>query len=1045
MKVLKFTDGGRIDVLLTRQFAVAILGVMLLAVSGTAQSPNGTINGLVLDPTGRPIAGAGVLIVNDATRVQYPGKSNDEGIYVVSNLPPGSYRVQISKVGFKTIIKPEIVLNVQDALSINFTLPVGARSETITVQGGGPLVNTESASVSTVIDRDLVSKLPLNGRSFNTLLQLTPGVVIAAVPASGLDPGQFSIAGQRTDANNFTVDGVSANFGVGANFTVGGSGTGTAQAFSVLGGTSSLVSVDALQEFRIETSSFAPEFGRSPGGQVILTTRSGTNDWHGGLFEYFRNTVMDANDWFANQRGLPRAAENHNDFGGFLGGPIIQDKTFFFFSYEGARLRLPQNHVIQVPSLYAREQAGPSLAPFLNAYPLPNGPPTSPNAYIAPLTASYSNSATLNATSLRIDHTFNERVSIFGRFNYAPSYMTQLGVTIPNNPETLKANTTTFTVGINLLFNNRMSDTLRANYSTQNAGATFGMNNAGGAVPIDPQLLLSGLPPPTSFGSFQTFDTAEYFLGVNAANRTRQWDLVDDFSWTVGTHLLKFGGDYRSIQLDEKPFEQYAALQASTVQQFLATGAADLFVEKAVHATFLTQALSLYAQDVWKVSPRLTLTYGLRWEMSPAPSAEAGTTLAAWTNIDDPANLTLAPAGAPLWRTTYTNFAPRFGVAYALNPSGDFVLRLGGGIFYDLGVAQAAQLGSSFPNFASSFVPALPVPVADATPYLPVLSRQPPYPDGTQGFSPNLQLPRSYQWNLALEKSFGNAQSFSMTYLGQAGRSLLRQQALYQPNANFAGDFLVWGEDAFSNYNAVQLQYRRPVAKRIQALVNYSWSHSLDNASNDSVAAFSDTVISGVKDYASSSFDVRQSFSGAVTYAVPGATGSRFLSLLTRDWSIDGVMVARTGFPFNAVVLLSSPDPAGFALSRPDLVLRQPLWIANPAAGGGQSLNPAAFVVPSAPRQGNEPRNDIPGFGLLQIDLSLARKFPLSERVSLQFRVDAFNILNHPNFTNPPGYVEFGPAYLQSGSMLNQGLGGLNPLFQEGGPRSLQLSLKLSF
>jgi hypothetical protein len=155
--------------------------------------------------------------------------------------------------------------------------------------------------------------------------------------------------------------------------------------------------------------------------------------------------------------------------------------------------------------------------------------------------------------------------------------------------------------------------------------------------------------------------------------------------------------------------------------------------------------------------------------------------------------------------------------------------------------------------------------------------------------------------------------------------------------------------------------------------------------------------------------------------------------------------VVRTGFPFNAVVLFSSPDPTGFALSRPDLVPGQPLWIANPAAGGGQSLNPAAFIVPSPPRQGNEPRNDIPGFGLMQIDLSLARRFPLTDRFSLQFRADAFNVFNHPNFTNPPGYVEFGPAYLQSGSMLNQGLGGLNPLFQEGGPRSLQLSLKLSF
>jgi hypothetical protein len=220
--------------------------------------------------------------------VQFPGKANGEGYYVVPNIPPGTYRIQVSNSGFKTIIKPDIVIHVEDALAINFTLPIGATSEIVTVQGGAAIINTGNASVSTVIDRNFVESLPLNGRSFNTLLQLTPGVVIAPTSNSnGFEHGQFSIAGQRTDANSFSVNGVSANFGAASTAGMGQSGTGTAQAFSVLGGTSSLVSVDALQEFRIETSSFAPEFGRSPGGQVILTTRSGTNGFHGAAFDYF--------------------------------------------------------------------------------------------------------------------------------------------------------------------------------------------------------------------------------------------------------------------------------------------------------------------------------------------------------------------------------------------------------------------------------------------------------------------------------------------------------------------------------------------------------------------------------------------------------------------------------------------------------------------------------------------------------------------------------------------------------------------------------------
>jgi hypothetical protein len=307
-----------------------------------------------------------------------------------------------------------------------------------------------------------------------------------------------------------------------------------------------------------------------------------------------------------------------------------------------------------------------------------------------------------------------------------------------------------------------------------------------------------------------------------------------------------------------------------------------------------------------------------------------------------------------------------------------------------------------------------------------------------------LKLPRSYQWNVALEKSLGGQQALSLTYVGQAGRDLLRQEGLEQPNANFAGAFLLTRNDARSNYNALQAQYRRPIAERLQALLNYTWSHSLDNASDDTVdvTAISSTVLSAAKDYASSSFDVRQSLSGALSYSIPTASKERLLSALTRDWSLDGLIVARSGFPFNAVVLTSRISGA---YPRPDLVPGQAVWIANPTAGGGKSLNPNAFAVPPAGQQGAEGRNDIRGLGLTEVDMSIGRKFPLTERLGLQFRADAFNLLNHPNFSNPPGYVGFGPAYLQSVEMLNNGLGGLNPLFQEGGPRSLQLSLKLSF
>ncbi len=222
-----------------------------------------------------------------------------------------------------------------------------------------------------MIDHTFVQNLPLNGRSFQTLIILTPGVVVTATAFD--DQGQFSVNGQRADANYFTVDGVSANFGVTGYFPLVQAGGGALPALSASGGTNSLVSLDAMQEFRIQTSSFAPEFGRTPGGQISVVTRSGTNSFHGTAFDYFRNSVLDANDWFVNFHHLPKPQERQNDFGGVFGGPVFKDKTFFFFSYEGLRLHQPSTQETVVPDAASRQQAPATMQPYLNAYPVANG------------------------------------------------------------------------------------------------------------------------------------------------------------------------------------------------------------------------------------------------------------------------------------------------------------------------------------------------------------------------------------------------------------------------------------------------------------------------------------------------------------------------------------------------------------------------------------------------------------------------------------------------------------------------------------------------
>lgn len=525
-----------------------------------AQSPNGTVSGIILDPSGGIIVGADVLIINGATGVQYAGKANSEGFYVVSNIPPGTYRIQVSNSGFKTIIKPDIVIHVLDAIAINFTLPIGAASEIVTVTGGAPLVNTENAAVSTVVDRQFAENLPMNGRSFQTLIQLTPGVVV--VPSTSDDTGQFSVNGQRPSSNYWMVDGVSANIGTSAFFQ-GNGVAGAAGSFNALGGTNSLVSVDAMEEFRIQTSTFAPEFGRTPGAQISIVTRSGSNRFHGTAFDYFRNDVLDANNWFANQQGLPKPEERQNDFGGTLSGSIVKDRTFFFFSYEGLRLRLPQTALTSVPDLSARQNAAPGMQPFLNAFPLPNGSDDAATG-VAQFNASYSNAASIDAYSLRIDHKLSEGWTLFGRYNYSPSEILSRGAggDALNQVSPGRITTQTTTLGATWAISPTTVNDLRFNYSRTHASSSFTLDNFGGAVP----LASLGLPSPYTsqngnlFVGIFSLSDGQYEVGKSVTNLQRQINLVDSLSLQRGPHHLKFGVDFRRLTpvFDPAQYEQTA-------------------------------------------------------------------------------------------------------------------------------------------------------------------------------------------------------------------------------------------------------------------------------------------------------------------------------------------------------------------------------------------------------------------------------------------------------------------------------------------------------
>jgi Carboxypeptidase regulatory-like domain len=683
------------------------LAAMMLAALAALPllAQNVSLSGRITDPSQARIGDARVAVISIGTNARYQASSDASGEYALANLPPSTYRIEVDKPGFKKLVKPDVILHVQDALKIDFEMSLGASTETITVEAGAPLVNAESGTVSTVIDRSFVENLPLNGRSFQTLILLTPGVVATATAFD--DQGQFSVNGQRADANYFTVDGVSANFGVTGYGPLVQSAGGALPAFSALGGTNSLVSVDAMQEFRIQTSSFAPEFGRTPGGQIAIVTRSGTNAFHGTLFEYFRNDVLDANDWFANYNHLPKPEERQNDFGGVLGGPVIKDKTFFFFSYEGLRLREPSTQETVVPDSASRLQAPASMRPYLDAFPIPNGPELGTG--LAQFNASYSNPSSLDAYSLRMDHLLSSKISLFGRYDYSPSTTEQRGPSsgsgsVLSSTQSLPFSLQTLTVGLTDIINTGISNDVRANYSNDRASYKYALDNFGGAVALpDSALFPNGFSSPNSVFQIVIDGAGEFATGRYSTDEQRQINLVDNLSVTTGRHQLKFGADYRWLSPFSNPFDylQLAIFSGMTTSPGGAlSGTASLAVTYAAQSnTLVSQNFSFYGQDTWKIIPRLTMTYGLRWDINPPlKGKDLANDPFTVSGLNDPATMALAPRGTPLYQTTYGNVAPRLGLAYQLSGRQDWgaVLRGGFGVFYDLG---SGSLGGYLATF----------------------------------------------------------------------------------------------------------------------------------------------------------------------------------------------------------------------------------------------------------------------------------------------------------------------------------------------------------
>src|SRR6266513_1106494 len=577
----------------------AFVSILLAFLPGLclAQNESATLSGRVSDPTGAAVVGAEVVLTNVETNVEQRTKTNSAGLYVFTGVHSGTYRVAAGSPGFKTLIKENLTLHVQDEIAENFSLSLGAVAESVTVNASDMHLNTTDASVSTVVDQSYIKNMPLNGRSLQDLILLTPGVVTQTPQnnpnisgSSGVgQTGEFSVNGQRAETNNFTVDGVSANLGAVAGNTIvtTGGASGSVAGSTALGTTQALVSVDDLQEFRVSSSTYSAEYGRNPGGQFAFETKSGTNQWHGTAYDYLRNDVFDASDWFNNylrsvQPTLTKPALRQNDFGGTLGGPVRiprmyngKDKTFFFVSYEGLRLMQPQAASINpVPDLCFRGQASacaatgenpadPALQPVLNAFPVPNAQDLGDGW--AQFIGSWSNPSSIDSTSVRLDHFVSEKLRLFFRFSDTGSAVSAKGSSLQGFGSTPSNNTKaaytmrTYTGGASSLFNSRLSNEFRLNYSSNETTFRSFFDSFGGSTAID-LLSMTGLNPAASVEIGLCYDFCIQPSQGQSSGAQRQWNLVDTLSYSRGRHQFKFGADYRRLApfgIQASPFVDY--------------------------------------------------------------------------------------------------------------------------------------------------------------------------------------------------------------------------------------------------------------------------------------------------------------------------------------------------------------------------------------------------------------------------------------------------------------------------------------------------------
>lgn len=966
----------------------------------------GTIAGVVTDPTGAVVPRAEVTITNIGKGIERNLKTDNSGSFVASALPFGNYTVSATATGFGKATSKPIVLNVGAQVQVNLSLTVATAAERIVITGTSTTVDTASTTSGTTLDSNQVANLPVNGRDVSDFLEIAPG----SINSTGFFQGSVNGLENIFTGLNIKLDGQNASRGD-INGFLDTEGQEQARV--------TRASIDSIQEIDFANNGYSADNGFSLGPQMNIITKSGTNEYHGTLFEFFRNDALDAKDFFENATtGLPKQPLRLNQFGGNFAGPILKNKLFFFANYEGVRQHITNinalNHTL---SAYARSQFNSAMQPVLaQMAPLPadcSGNPPPQSCWYPGFAVTNASGQAINTNmvydpaalptilredtgSIRVDYNISDKDRLMGRYNINDSltnytYGLNQGQVAPQKLRTQLGKIDETHI-FSSTFLNEFSVGLNRFYSDTNSNTPTPLAGFSGFFTD-----LGSLPGPNTFNQVTPFSVFEVF---------------DTVTKTAGNHTLKFGTQIRVNRLNEwlRPQQTYSFGSISDLQNNN-----PFVLSKIGFPGFVgirNSNWDFYAEDDWKVTRKLTLSLGLRYDYNTAWTEGHGR----MQNFDV-ATQSFLPQGQT-YNAPKTDFAPRVGFAWDPFGKGKTVVHGYGGIFY-MPMQFGFGLVTNIPDLSSYNVNVFQAIFATPPFSIAYPSPNPPLPAGTQNvnaFPLNPKDPYSTNWLFGIEQQIAPGTVLSVNYTGNKTQHMQAGVDFAAPNANpanivtqarpysgFANENLN-SDSLSSNYNALQVQIRRNVGQ-LTLEANYTWSHEIDDLVNV-FSGWSDPLDPSI-DRGSGDWDVRHNLTASAVYNLPGLKNSNSLVRnVLGGWQTSTILQARSGLPVNVQLV------SGFfgIPMRPDFVAGQKLYLPN-IHWPDSSFNINAFALqPDYNGQwgdviGTVGRNALRGPAFVQWDWSAMKNFAITEKLKLQFRADLFNILNHPNFGNPDGGI----------------------------------------